>query len=134
LYYLYIYLSVYFYLVVTNKILLLLLPILFIKLYHIIFYSLSFVKCFFIILKYRLDTVQKFNFLSFRVQSLTSIKFSAERVRDEGLNVTCVPTSFQARQLIIDNHLTLGDLETHPQVILNILSLCYIRISYYIFL
>ncbi|XP_014211333.1 ribose-5-phosphate isomerase [Copidosoma floridanum] len=40
----------------------------------------------------------------------------AERVKEENLNVVCVPTSFQARQLIINNHLTLGDLETHPKL------------------
>jgi len=40
----------------------------------------------------------------------------AERVRSEGLKVVCVPTSFQARQLIVENGLMLGDLETHPQV------------------
>ena len=42
---------------------------------------------------------------------------AAERVKQENLQVVCVPTSFQARQLIIDNGLTLGDLETHPEVI-----------------
>ncbi|XP_024882071.1 ribose-5-phosphate isomerase [Temnothorax curvispinosus] len=40
----------------------------------------------------------------------------AERVKEEGLSVICVPTSFQARQLVLDSHLTLGDLETHPQL------------------
>ena len=40
----------------------------------------------------------------------------AERVKEEGLNVVCIPTSFQARQLILDNHLTLGDLETYPKL------------------
>ncbi|XP_050458559.1 ribose-5-phosphate isomerase [Cataglyphis hispanica] len=40
----------------------------------------------------------------------------AERVKEEGLNIVCVPTSFQARQLILDNHLTLGDLETYPKL------------------
>ncbi|XP_012543725.1 ribose-5-phosphate isomerase isoform X2 [Monomorium pharaonis] len=40
----------------------------------------------------------------------------AERVKEEGLNVICIPTSFQARQLILDHHLTLGDLETYPQL------------------
>ncbi|EFN73192.1 Ribose-5-phosphate isomerase [Camponotus floridanus] len=45
-----------------------------------------------------------------------AIQRLAERVKEEGLNVVCVPTSFQARQLILDNHLTLGDLETHPKL------------------
>ncbi|CAL1685838.1 unnamed protein product [Lasius platythorax] len=40
----------------------------------------------------------------------------AERVKEEGLNVVCISTSFQARQLILDNHLTLGDLETYPKL------------------
>ncbi|XP_043272389.1 ribose-5-phosphate isomerase [Venturia canescens] len=40
----------------------------------------------------------------------------AERVQEEKLNVICVPTSFQARQLIVNNHLTLGDLETNPKL------------------
>ena len=59
----------------------------------------------------------------------------AERVKQEGLKVTCVPTSFQvrnqiqilfcllfkcfnikARQLIVDNGLILSDLEQTPQV------------------
>ncbi|XP_006620324.1 ribose-5-phosphate isomerase [Apis dorsata] len=39
-----------------------------------------------------------------------------ERVKEENLNVICVPTSFQARQLILNNHLTLGDLETYPKL------------------
>lgn len=38
----------------------------------------------------------------------------AERVKCEKLNVKCVPTSFQARQLILQNHLTLTDLEVNP--------------------
>ncbi|XP_072746359.1 ribose-5-phosphate isomerase [Anoplolepis gracilipes] len=40
----------------------------------------------------------------------------AERVKEEGLNVICIPTSFQARQLILNNHLTLGELETNPKL------------------
>ncbi|XP_054016577.1 ribose-5-phosphate isomerase [Hylaeus anthracinus] len=39
-----------------------------------------------------------------------------ERVKEEKLNVICIPTSFQARQLILNNHLTLGDLETYPKL------------------
>ncbi|VEN34834.1 unnamed protein product [Callosobruchus maculatus] len=38
----------------------------------------------------------------------------AERVRNENLKVKCIPTSFQARQLIIDNKLTLTDLDVDP--------------------
>lgn len=40
----------------------------------------------------------------------------AHRVQNEKLNVVCVPTSFQARQLIIDHKLILSDLENHPEV------------------
>ncbi|XP_035738751.1 ribose-5-phosphate isomerase-like [Vespa mandarinia] len=40
----------------------------------------------------------------------------AERVKEEKLNVVCIPTSYQARQLILNNHLTLGDLESFPKL------------------
>ncbi|KAK7081836.1 hypothetical protein SK128_012929, partial [Halocaridina rubra] len=40
----------------------------------------------------------------------------AERVHKDGLKVTCVPTSFQARQLIIQNNLVLSDLEITPEL------------------
>ncbi|EFA01628.1 ribose-5-phosphate isomerase [Tribolium castaneum] len=40
----------------------------------------------------------------------------AERVKNEKLNVQCVPTSFQARQLIIQHRLHLTDLEIHPRL------------------
>ncbi|KAK4290564.1 hypothetical protein Pmani_028415 [Petrolisthes manimaculis] len=40
----------------------------------------------------------------------------AQRVHKEGLKVTCVPTSFQARQLIVNNDLVLSDLEITPQL------------------
>lgn len=59
-----------------------------------------------------------------------TILLLAERVKEEGLNVVCVPTSFQARQLILDNHLTLGDLETHPKVILKYFSYIIFFIIY----
>lgn len=39
-----------------------------------------------------------------------------ERVDKEKLNVTCIPTSFQARQLIIQNGLALGELEINPHI------------------
>ncbi|XP_071946922.1 ribose-5-phosphate isomerase-like [Antedon mediterranea] len=38
----------------------------------------------------------------------------AERVKKENLTLQCVPTSFQARQLIINNNLNLSDLEKTP--------------------
>uniref|UniRef100_A0A182Q157 ribose-5-phosphate isomerase n=1 Tax=Anopheles farauti TaxID=69004 RepID=A0A182Q157_9DIPT len=40
----------------------------------------------------------------------------AERVKAEGLKLVCVPTSFQARQLIIEHGLVLGDLECNPHL------------------
>lgn len=40
----------------------------------------------------------------------------AERVKADKLEITCVPTSFQARQLIIEHNLNLSDLERHPDV------------------
>lgn len=39
-----------------------------------------------------------------------------ERIRDENLHIQCVPTSFQARQLILENGLNLSDLESIPQL------------------
>jgi len=40
----------------------------------------------------------------------------AERVKDEGLQLRCIPTSFQARQLIQQHGLVLSDLETDPRI------------------
>ncbi|XP_077587341.1 ribose-5-phosphate isomerase [Stigmatopora nigra] len=40
----------------------------------------------------------------------------AERVREEKLNIICVPTSFQARQLILQHGLMLSDLDRHPEL------------------
>nr|CAG4650349.1 EOG090X0ACL [Sida crystallina] len=40
----------------------------------------------------------------------------AERVKEDGLEVVCVPSSFQAKQLIIKYNLPLGDLERHPEL------------------
>lgn len=40
----------------------------------------------------------------------------ATRVNTEKLKVVCIPTSYQARQLILNNHLTLGDLESFPKL------------------
>lgn len=40
----------------------------------------------------------------------------AERVKTENLNVVCIPTSFQAKQLIVQNKLKLGELETYPEL------------------
>merc|ERR1712080_14018 len=40
----------------------------------------------------------------------------AERVKEEGLQLRCIPTSFQARQLIQQHGLVLSDLETDPKI------------------
>ncbi|XP_074610660.1 ribose-5-phosphate isomerase-like [Acropora palmata] len=40
----------------------------------------------------------------------------AERVKNENLNLVCIPTSFQARQLITQHKLRLSDLDTHPEL------------------
>nr|CAG4641064.1 EOG090X0ACL [Eulimnadia texana] len=40
----------------------------------------------------------------------------AQRVNDEGLDVICIPSSFQAKQLIVQHKLRLSDLDTHPEV------------------
>ncbi|CAL8297986.1 unnamed protein product [Arctogadus glacialis] len=40
----------------------------------------------------------------------------AERVRLEKLNIVCVPTSFQARQLVLKHGLILSDLDRHPEL------------------
>ncbi|KAI4463797.1 ribose-5-phosphate isomerase [Holotrichia oblita] len=40
----------------------------------------------------------------------------AERVHKEKLNIVCIPTSFQSRQLLIKNQLTVGELEIYPQL------------------
>uniref|UniRef100_A0A3P9B2X5 ribose-5-phosphate isomerase n=1 Tax=Maylandia zebra TaxID=106582 RepID=A0A3P9B2X5_9CICH len=45
-----------------------------------------------------------------------SLSLLAERVRQEKLNIVCVPTSFQARQLILQHGLTLSDLDRHPEL------------------
>lgn len=40
----------------------------------------------------------------------------AERVKAENLDVVCIPTSFQAKQLIVNNGLKLGELEIYPEL------------------
>lgn len=40
----------------------------------------------------------------------------AERVKSENLDIICVPTSFQAKQLILEHKLVLGELATHPEL------------------
>lgn len=38
----------------------------------------------------------------------------AERIERENIKVTCIPTSFQAKQLILKYNLVLGELDVHP--------------------
>jgi len=63
-----------------------------------------------------------------------AVKRLAERVAAENLQVRCVPTSFQAKQLILENSLPLSDIEQTPEVIsysLNSLfSLVYMGVSF----
>lgn len=40
----------------------------------------------------------------------------AQRVKSEKLDLICIPTSFQSRQLILENNLVLGDLERYPAI------------------
>ncbi|XP_076434999.1 ribose-5-phosphate isomerase-like [Babylonia areolata] len=47
---------------------------------------------------------------------VSAVERLVERVRDEGLSVVCIPTSFQARQLILENKLQLGTLEQYPEL------------------
>lgn len=54
------------------------------------------------------------------IGSGSTIVYAVERLREvvetKKLNVICIPTSFQAKQLIVSNHLTLGELDRNPQL------------------
>lgn len=54
------------------------------------------------------------------IGSGSTIVYAVERLRDvvkeKKLNVVCIPTSFQAKQLILSNHLQLGELDTNPRL------------------
>ena len=43
-----------------------------------------------------------------------------ERMKQEGLKVVCIPTSFQSTQLIVNGGLTLGDLSRFPKIDVDI--------------
>lgn len=45
-----------------------------------------------------------------------AIERLAERVRNEQLNIVCVPTSFQAKQLLIQKGLNVSELELYPEL------------------
>jgi len=42
------------------------------------------------------------------------------RVKNEGLKITCIPTSFQSYQLITSNKLNLGNLDLYPDIDIDI--------------
>jgi ribose 5-phosphate isomerase A len=54
------------------------------------------------------------------VGSGSTIVYAVEMLKElqekEGLRVKCIPTSFQARQLILENGLELSSLDVHPEV------------------
>lgn len=64
------------------------------------------------------DCVQ--NNMVLGVGSGSTIVYAVERLKErvdrEKLNIICIPTSFQARQLIIENGLRLGELDMYPQL------------------
>ncbi len=43
-----------------------------------------------------------------------------DRVKEENLDVVCIPTSFQSTQLIVEGGLKLGDLSRYPEIDLDI--------------
>ncbi|PVD39431.1 hypothetical protein C0Q70_02061 [Pomacea canaliculata] len=47
---------------------------------------------------------------------VSAVERIVERVRAENLSIVCIPTSFQAKQLILENHLPLGTLDQYPQL------------------
>ncbi|XP_068745818.1 ribose-5-phosphate isomerase-like [Montipora capricornis] len=69
--------------------------------------------------RYAVDTYVKDN-QALGIGSGSTIVFAveriAERVKDENLRLVCIPTSFQARQLITRYNLHLSDLDTHPEL------------------
>ena len=52
----------------------------------------------------------------FFLEILINFLLKAERVKDEKLNVACVPTSFQSKQLILEHDLILKDFTSHPVI------------------
>lgn len=45
-----------------------------------------------------------------------AVKRLAERFHNDNIHVKCIPTSFQARQLVIEHKLPLTDLDIHPKI------------------
>ncbi|GAM25339.1 hypothetical protein SAMD00019534_085140, partial [Acytostelium subglobosum LB1] len=54
------------------------------------------------------------------IGSGSTIKYVVDRIKELGLNVTCVPTSFQSTQLIVQAGLTLSDLSLTPELDITI--------------
>lgn len=50
------------------------------------------------------------------VGSGSTVVYAVERLAERNLRVTCVPTSFQAKQLLAEKNLTIGDLDANPRL------------------
>ena len=44
----------------------------------------------------------------------------AERIKNENLDITCIPSSFQSKQLLIKHDLKISDLEAHTKIDLTV--------------
>ncbi len=49
-----------------------------------------------------------------------AVQHLAERIQSKKWHVVCIPTSYQARQLIIDHNLILGTLDQYPRIDIDI--------------
>lgn len=47
---------------------------------------------------------------------IPAVQRIAEKVKSENLNLICIPTSFQAKQLILQHGLVLEELERYPEI------------------
>ena len=65
---------------------------------------------------YRIDVIECMDSFYFFLNGnlIVVIVVSVERKKSENLLINCVPTSFQARELILRNNLPLSDLDRHP--------------------
>jgi len=45
-----------------------------------------------------------------------AVEFIAQKVKSQKFSIVCIPTSFQARQLIVNHSLLLSDLDRHPRI------------------
>eukprot|EP01132_Coremiostelium_polycephalum_P001007 gene1007-1277_t len=60
------------------------------------------------------------NGLRVGIGSGSTIKFVVDRIKELGLNITCVPTSFQSTQLVVEAGLVLSDLSRTPELDITI--------------